>query len=831
MHSLKLAFRTLFKTPVVTSVAILSLALGIGANVAIFSLFDKILLRSLPVQEPERLVNLAAPGPKPGSSSCGQAGSCDAIFSYPMFRDLEQARTGLSGIAAHRDFEANLAYGKQTLNGEGMLVSGSYFPLLGVRPALGRLLGPGDDRTLGGHPVAVLSHGYWETQFGASPEVLNRTLVVNGQPLTIVGVAPRGFEGTTFGLRPKVFVPLSMRGLMVPGFDGFANRRDYWAYLFARLEPGVTPEQAQKALNGVYQRIVIDVEAPLQEGMSEQTMTRFRNKEVTLEPGWRGQSAVYGEVRVVLVLLLSVTGIVLLIACANLANILLARGAGRSMEIAVRMALGASRGKVLAQLLTESLLLALLGGAASLLVAQWTLVLMASLLPAEEASILTLELRWSVVLFAAAVSVGTGLLFGMFPALQSTRPDLISSIRASSGQIAGARASARFRTTLVTAQIALALALLVSAGLFLKSLRNVSRAELGLRTENLVRFAVSPELNGYDSTRAGILFERLEEELAGLPGVTGVSDALVPVLGGGTWWSNVSVEGFEAGPDTDTNTGVNAVGADYFRTLGVPLLAGREFTRADNAGAPRVAVVNEAFARKFGLGREPIGKRMAIGGSDELGIEIVGLVRDATYDEVRDVMPPTFFMPYRQSGRVGALTFYVRTSGDPRQVLRAVPGVVARLDPSLPVEELKTMAQQVRENLSLDRLMSTLSTAFAVLATLLAAIGLYGVLAYTVAQRTREIGVRMALGASVRDIRGLVLRQVGGMVLAGGTVGVLLALGLGRAARSVLYEVEGQDPLVVGLSVALLALVGLGAGYFPARRASRVDPMQALRYE
>ena len=831
MYDLRLAFRTLFKTPVVTAVAILSLALGIGANLAIFSLFDKILLRPLPVQEPERLVNLAAPGPKQGSTSCGQAGDCDAVFSYPMFRDLEQARTGLSGIAAHRDFEANLAYGKQTLNGEGMLVSGSYFPLLGVRPALGRLLGPGDDRTLGGHPVVVLSHGYWETQLGASPEVLNRTLVVNGQPLTIVGVAPRGFEGTTFGSRPKLFVPLSMRGLMVPGFDGFADRRNYWAYLFARLEPGVTPEQAQKALNGVYRRIVVEVEAPLQEGMSEQTMARFRKKEVTVEPGWRGQSAVYGEVRVSLALLFGITGIVLLIACANLANLLLVRGAGRSMEMAVRMALGASRGQVLAQLLTESVLLALLGGAASLLVAQWTLVLMASFLPAEEASILTLELRGSVVLFAAAVSVGTGLLFGMFPALQSTRPDLISSIRANSGQIAGARAAARFRTTLVTAQIALAIALLVSAGLFLKSLRNVSRADLGLRTENLVTFAVSPELNGYDSTRAGILFERMEEELAGLPGVTGVSDALVPVLGGGTWGSNVSVEGFRAGPDTDTYAGLNAVGADYFRTLGVPLLAGREFTRADDADAPRVAVVNEAFARKFGLGREPVGKRMAIGSGGELGIEIVGLVRNSKHDEVKDEAPPMFFTPYRQFGRVGALTFYVRTSGDPRQVLRPVRGVVARLDPNLPVEELKTMTQQVRDNLSLDRLLSTLSAAFAALATLLAALGLYGVLAYTVAQRTREIGVRMALGASVPSIRGLVLRQVGGMALVGGTIGIALALALGTAARSLLFGVEGHDPLVVVLSVAVLGMVALGAAYFPALRATRVDPVQALRYE
>jgi len=831
MHDLRLAFRILFKTPVVTGVAILSLALGIGANVAIFSVFDQILLRPLPVREPERLVNLTAPGPKPGSTSCGQAGDCDAVFSYPMFRDLEQARTEFAGIAAHRSFDANLAVGRQTLNGEGMLVSGSYFPLLGVRPALGRLLGPADDRTVGAHSVAVLSHAFWETQLGADPAVLNRTLVVNGQPMTIVGVAPRGFEGTTLGSRPKVFVPVTMHEVLVPGFDGLDDRRNYWAYLFARLKPGVTPEKAQGAVNGVYRRIVNDVEAPLQEGMSEQTMARFRSKEVGVEPGWRGQSSVHREVRVPLLLLFGITGIVLLIACANIANLLLARGASRSMEMAIRLSLGASRRRVLGQLLTESVLLAVLGGAASLVVGQWTLALMASALPADEAGVINLEMRASVVLFAAAVSIGTGLLFGMFPALQSTRPDLVTTIRANAGHITGTRASARFRTTLVTVQIALAMTLLVSAGLFLKSLSNVSRADLGLRADPVVTFGVSPELSGYDSLRARVLFDRMEEELAGLPGVTGVTSARVPILAGSTWGSNVSVEGFRAGPDTDTEAGVNAVGADYFRTLGIPLLAGREFTGADDTGAAKVAVVNEAFARKFGLGREPVGKRMAVGSTDDLEIQIVGLVGDAKYAEVRDAVPPMFFTPHRQAGRVGALTFYVRTSGDPRQLLRAVPPVVARLDPNLPVEELKTMPQQVRESVSLDRLISTLTGAFAALATLLASIGLYGVLAYTVAQRTREIGVRMALGADVGSIRRLVLRQVSGMALVGGAVGVLLALGLGRAARSVLYEVEGHDPLVVGLSVALLALVALGAGYFPARRASRVDPMQALRYE
>ncbi|HEV2129743.1 MAG TPA: ADOP family duplicated permease, partial [Longimicrobiaceae bacterium] len=585
------------------------------------------------------------------------------------------------------------------------------------------------------------------------------------------------------------------------------------------------------ALNAVYRPIITEVEAPLQEGMSEATMARFRTKELTLEEGWRGQSSVHGEARTPLLLLFAITGVVLLIACANIANLLLARGATRSMEMAVRLALGANRRQVLTQLLTESVLLAALGGVASLLVARWTLALVGSLLPAETASTLHFTMRPSVVLFAAALSIGTGLLFGMFPALHSTRSDLVTTIRANAGNLSGARSAARFRTALVTAQIALSMALLISAGLFLRSLMNVSRIDLGLRADNLVAFRISPELNGYDSVRTHVLFERVEEELAAIPGVTGVSASFIPILSGSNWGSDVSVEGFTREPDTDANARLNEVGPGYFRTLGVPLLAGREFTASDGAGAQKVAIVNEAFTKKFNLGREAIGKWMATGRDDSLNIQIVGIVQNAKYSQVKDEVPPLFFTPYRQDPRVGAMTFYVRTAGDPRQLLRAVPGVVARLDPNLPVEDLKTLSQQIRENVFMDRMISTLSAAFAVLATLLAAVGLYGVLAYTVAQRTREIGVRMALGADSRRVRAMVLRQVSRMVLIGGVIGIAAALGLGRTARSLLFGLEGHDPLVVALAAVVLALVAFSAGYLPAHRASRVDPMQALRYE
>jgi predicted permease len=832
MSNLKLAFRSLFRTPFVTTVAIGSLALGIGANAAIFSLFDQLLLRPLPAPDPAQLVNLAAPGPNPGSQSCSQSGDCTEVWSYPMFRDLEKAQTVFTGIAAHRNFSANLApQGQTPINGSGFLVSGSYFPVLGLTPAAGRLLTPADDQAPGASFVAVLSYQYWATQLGSDRSVVGKPIVINGHPYTIVGVAPRGFTGTTIGTDPKVFVPISMRAQTNPGFNGFDNRRSYWAYLFARLKPGVTLEQARAGINRVYRPILTEVEAPLQEGMSEKTMALFKAKAVTLADGRRGQSSLSGETKTPLTLLFALTALVLVIACANIANLLLARGANRTMEMAVRLSLGAGRAHLLGQLLLESCILAVLGGAASLLVVRWTLGAIAALLPTDGGLTMEFGVQTPVLVFAAAVSIGTGLLFGMFPALHSTRPDLITTIRANSGPVIGTRSANRFRTSLVTAQIALSMALLTSAGLFIKSLMNVSRVDLGIETEHVLTFGISPELSGYTPARSGVLFRRAEEELGGIPGVTAVAAGLVPLLAGDSWGSDVSVEGFKKDADTDANSRFNEVSAGYFHAMGIPLLAGREFTAADGLGAAKVAVVNEAFAKKFGLGRNPVGKHMSSSGSSDLSVEIVGLVKNAKYNGVKEEIPPLFMYPYAQDSTVGGMTFYVRTSLEPEQLERAVRGVMARIDPALPVEGMKTFPQQVKENVFLDRLISTLSAAFALLATLLAAVGLYGVLAYTVARRTKEIGVRMALGADGNRVRGMVLRQVGRMTLVGSLIGVGAALTLGRAARSLLFGLDSSDPLVILGATGILAIVALTAGYLPARRASKVHPMQALRYE
>jgi predicted permease len=831
MTNLKLAFRTLFKTPFVTGIAIVSLALGIGANAAIFSLFNAVLLRSLPVPEAGLLVNMGNPGPKPGSQSCGNAGGCDVVFSYAMFRDLQKAQEVFTGIAAHRTFGASLAFEGQTATGDGMLVSGSYFPVLGLQPALGRLLDHNDDQAMGQSPVVVLSHSYWVTRFNANAAVLNQSMIVNGQSLTIVGVAPRGFTGTTLGTDPKVFVPITLRGLMQPGFTQFDNRRVYWAYLFARLKPGISIETARTAINRPYHNIVNDVEAPLQRGMSDQTMAQFKAKQITLEPGPQGQSLVIGRVTEPLTLLLGVTVLVLIIACANIANLLLARAASRANEIAIRLSLGASRVQLIGQLLVESCLLAAMGGIAGLLVARWTLNLMASILPEREATLIPVELSATMAVFATAVTLGTGLLFGLFPALHSTRPDVLPALKGQAGQPAGARSARRFRSTLATAQIALSMALLVAAGLFTKSLYNVVRTDLGLDVRNLVTFTISPELNAYTAERARVLFDRLEQELAAQPGVASVSAALVPALGGSNWGTDVAVEGFKSGPDIDSNSRYNEVGPAYFRTMGIPLIAGREFVAADKLGGPKVAIVNEAFTRKFNLGRDAVGKRMTSGGGSELDTEIIGLVKDAKYSEVKGEIPPLFFSPHRQDERLGFLTFLVRTSVEAESFLPTVRRVVASLDPNLPVDNLRTMEEQARANTYLDRFISMLSAAFAVLATVLAAVGLYGVLAYTVTQRTREIGLRMALGAAPGRVRTMILRQTAIMLMIGGFIGLTGAIWIGKLAQGQLYQMDGHDVSVFAAAAIVLSAIAMFAGLVPAHRAARVDPMTALRYQ
>jgi predicted permease len=747
-----------------------------------------------------------------------------------MFRDLERIQTLFTGIAAHRDIGVNVAYRAQTTTSQGLLVSGNYFPVLRLKPALGRLLGPDDDRIIGGSEVVVLSHTFWQRQFGGRTDVLNEPLVVNGQPMTIVGVAPDGFDGTTLGLRPDVFLPITMRWRLAPDPRSPPdNRRGYWVYLFARLKPGVAVEQARRAVDTPYRAIIKEVEVPLQEGMSDQMMAQFRARGIQLEPGSRGQSTFAEDGWVPLTLLLAVTALVLLIACSNVANLLLARATTRAKELATRLSIGATRGRIVAQLLTESCVLALVAATASLLIARWTMGLFRTTFP-DGALLIPAQLDMVTLLATGALALFASLAVGLFPALHAARPDLLPALKGQAGQPSGDRGSARSRMSLATVQVTLSVVLVILAGLFTKSLANITRVDPGLNPDGLVTFGVSPGRNGYTPQRSATLFARLEEEIAALPGVTAVSTSTTQLLSGDMRTTEVFVEGFDIRPEADHGTQYDEIGPGYFGTLGVPLIIGRDFTSADSENAPKVAIVNERFARKFGLGRDAVRKRTSRG-TPAFDVQIIGLVRDLRHTNLRDA-PPMYFVPHRQgTRRAGLMTFYVRTRANIDAIAPAIRDALRRVDVNLPVEELRTMEDAMHGATTRERVMSVMTGSFAILATLVAAIGLYGMLACAVAQRTPEIGLRMALGATRARIRWMILRQVLVVAMVGGAIGLASAMLLGRAAQTLLFQLQFDDPVVLTLSIVALMLVALAAGLVPADRAARVDPMSALKYE
>lgn len=830
--NLRLTVRGLVRTPMFSLVAILSLALGIGANTAIFSLLDQILLRTLPVRNPDELVFLYHPGPLQGSVSTDERGG--PSFSYPMFRELQRDQTPFVGLAGARMTEASLSYKNQASKGTAHLVSGNYFSLLGVRAAVGRPLTEDDDQTPGGHPVAVLSHGCWTTRFGADPAILNQTLIVNGYPLTVVGVTQKGFASERLGSSPEVFVPITMKKEMEPGWNAFENRRDYWVTLFGRLKPGGTREQAEAAVNVIY-RAQLEQDAQLLGRASEDFLKRFRAKRIILKPGQHGRGGLREEGRRPLLLLMGMTLLVLLISCANVANLQLARGAARFREIAVRLALGATRMQLVRQLLTESCILALAGGALGLGAAYWTLRVIIAALPPETgmASFLSATLDSRVLLFCLFLSLATGIIFGLFPTLQSSKPNLVHSLNDQSGQTTSSRSANFFRKSLVTAQVAVSLLLLISAGLFAQTLLNLKRVDLGIQVDHLLTFSLMPRLNGYTDERAALFYNQLTDRLSGIPGVRLVSTALVPAIAGSISSTNVTAEGFVPQSDEAAHSNFNHVGSGYFRTMGIPLVAGREFTPADNFTSPKVAIVNEAFVRHFLPNQNPLGRRIFQGGGTNVkfDIEIVGVVKDAKYSGIQEAPPRVYYRPTRQFARQWGLHFYVRTAIDPQQIAPLVRREVAALDPNMPIRDFKTMQAQIDENIFAERLLSMLTANFAGLATLLAAVGLYGVLAYNVARRTREIGIRIALGAEPGHLRGLVIKEVVLMLAIGTAAGLSSAVAAGKMIQSMLFGLQSWDAFVYGSSALILWAVAVASAYMPVRRATRVDPVVALRYE
>jgi predicted permease len=821
--------RMLRKNPGFTAVAVLSLALGVGANTAIFSLLDQVMLRLLPVSHPEQLVILRSPGPVHGhtwsDTEDGQS------FSFPMYKALREGNGVFSGLLGCYPTEASVTYRKETEQVDAELVSGNFFEVLGVGPALGRMFSLDDDRVQGAHPVVVLSYAYWQRRFGGDPSILNQAVLVNAQPMTVVGVVRRGFTGAQAGQAPDVFLPLMMKAVITPGWNALDDWNDYWLPVLGRLKPGTAMHGAEAGLQGLYHGL-LEQQASAQSHWSGGERQRFVNRKLLLKPGGHGRDVLAQDAGTPVVALFVMVGLVLLMVCTNLANLLLARGAARQRELAVRLALGASRRRLISQLLAESLVCALAGGLIGLPVAAWTLkTLVSRIVAGAGIQGLSPQLDLRVLVFNFALALVAGVIFGLAPAFRATRTDVNSTLKNQSGASV-APAQVRFRKAMVTAQVALTVLLLVGAGLFTRTLWNLRHLDLGIRPDHLISFDIAPALNGYTPDQTRALCDRLREALAALPGVRSASGAEIAALTNSDSSSNITVPGAPPlhGDQNDVRT--DQVAPGYFSTLGIPLITGREFASSDGPQEPKVAIVNEAMVRRFFPRGDALGKRFAIGGGDvKPDIEIVGVVQDAKNAEIREGKVPYVYLPYDQDPTLGHLTFYVRTFQDPIALAPELRKTVQQFDANLPAPNLNTMEGTIDQDLFAERLVAQLSLGFGALAALLAAIGIYGVLAYTVVQRTREIGIRVALGARPGEVQRLVYRELGPMLAGGLALGLPVAYALARVVESLLYGIKAGDlPVYATVLILVAAAAGL-ASFIPARRATNVDPMVALRYE
>jgi predicted permease len=826
---LRLALRGLRRSPLFATVAILSLALGIGANTAIFTLIDQMLLRKLPVKSPDELVMLYQQGSHMGSNMGTR------MHSYPIYQDYQKRAEPLAEVLCRRLVDASVSIDNQTERVQAEMVSGNYFSMLGVGPALGRVFNSQeDDQAYNGHPVVVLGYDYWVNRFARDPGVVGKKILVNNSPMTIVGVSAAGFAGIDPAQSPQIRVPVQMKPVMVPTWTWVQmdNRRARWVQVFARLKPGHTVESARAPVQGLFTQIrAYEMTLPAAKDWSPYSRDQFMKGRMLVEKAAMGFSGLRNEFSTALLVLMCMVGLVLLIACANVANLLIARGFMRQKEIAVRLSLGASRGRLVKQLLVESLLLSCLGGIAGLFLSVVLTRGLLALIPVEGQPLLIEASPDARILgFTFGLTFLTGIIFGLLPALRASRPDPWTTLKDTVGSIAGAGGSLFLRKGLVTAQVALSFLLLFGAGLFVRSLQNLKTTETGVSLENLITFQLSPELNGYDAPRRSLFYQELLERLRSAPGVKSAGLAAVPILAGTEWDNYMSVEGHRAADGENMQAFMNSVSPGYFAAMQIPLLEGRDFTRTDLTEEWKVAIVNRRFAEHFFKGRSAIGRRIGSGGGPtvKLNIEIVGVVADALYEGPREGVRRQVFVP---NGGTGGAAFYVRTTTASAGAYNMIRSEVKRLDESMPVYQLKTLAGQLDETLLSDRLIALLSGGFGLLATVLASIGLYGVMAFVVARRKKELGIRLALGAQPGRVIWMVMREVVLLLAIGLAVGVPAALALGRYVASQLYGIQAHDPVIAGSTVVVLAVVSAAAGLIPAHRASRIDPILALRYE
>jgi predicted permease len=844
LQDLSYSLRVLRKNPGFASVAILSLALGIGANTAIFSIMDAVLLKWLPVSSPQELVVV---GRNPTKPSVG--------FNYPdyeYFRDHNHSFSGIL-VAGHGGALS------MTVPGEGAqgssqlvpatLVSGNYFQVLGVTAAIGRLFTPEDNKTAGAHPIAILSYDSWKNRFASDPRVLGRKITLNGSPFTIIGVSRQGFTGANVGNSPSVFLPIMMLQQVNANAGDWNSRHYWWLTPLARLKPGVSIQKATAEADVLYKQI--EQNDPERQPTPTYDKERELRNHAVLLPGSGGYSNLRNRFSKPLAVLGAVVGLVLLIACANVANLLLARAASRRKEIAIRVAIGAGRWRLISQLVTEAVILAAIGGLAGLAFAYWSVRVLLTLLPTGTFPLdlhLTPDVR--LLAFSFGVSLLTGLICGIVPAIKATRPDVVASLK-SDFTLRFARLD--LRKALVVVQVALSLLLLVGAGLFVRSLENLRDLDPGFVRENVLMVGTSAGPIGYKGQRIRTFEDRLLSATSRLPGVRVASLAMITPLAGSRWNSGIVFQGHPWRPDEKPYIDFNAVSSRYFETLGIPILEGRDFRDQDNPpftpdplekplpdgkeppeppGPPKVAIVNQSLAKKFFPNESALGKRFSSGDKFKIedSYEIVGVVKDTKYFELREAVESMIYVSSWRQG-AGDRMLCIRSSADPKPLIEAVRREVRNLDSAIPVTQTVTMEQQLNNHISQERLIATLSGFFGVLALLLAAIGLYGLMAHAATRRTREIGIRMALGAQRTNVLWLMLRDAVILVLLGAAIGLPVAYGVTRFVSSLLYGLTARDPVTMIIATAVLGLVTVIASFLPARRASKVDPMVALRYE